>query len=122
MWNALFAFERAVDAESATSALIASGFGSDGIRTHRRASGPSDGAINQIDEQVTGGVLTNLYNLFQGVFDWGSSPQDTAAFEATVNRGGVVLDIRAEEPKGCELVDRHVGSLCARRTDWLQVP
>jgi len=121
MWNALFGFESAADAERAANALVESGFASDGIQTHRRASGPSGGAVNQIDEQVTGGVLTNLYNLFQGVFDWGSSPHDTAAFEATVNRGGIVLDIRADEPRERELVDQRVGAAASQRTDWLQV-
>jgi hypothetical protein len=120
MWSALFAFEQAADADNAASALVASGLPSDGIRIHRRASGPADGTANLVDEQVTGGILTNLYNLFQGVFDWGNSPHDSAAFETTVNRGGVVLDIQVQEIKDRDLVDQRIGARWSRRTEWLQ--
>jgi hypothetical protein len=88
------------------------------LTVHRRASGPSSSVANVVDEQVTGGVLTNLYNLFQGVFDWGSSPHDAAPYEAVVNRGGVVIEVRASDPEGRDAADRMLAGLATLRTEW----
>jgi hypothetical protein len=73
--------------------------------------------VEQTDEQITGGVLTNLYNLFQGVFDWGNSPHDASAYEAVVNRGGAVLEIRADTQER-DAIDSVVGIMCDQRTEW----
>ena len=74
-----------------------------------------------IDEQVTGGVLTNLFNLFQGVMDWGDSPHDAASFEATVTRGGVVVEVQAADEREREVAERETagGNL---RTPWQSTP
>jgi hypothetical protein len=87
------------------------------VKAHHRASGVRGGVVEQTDEQITGGVLSNLYNLFQGVFDWGNSPHDASAYEAVVNRGGAVLEIRADTQER-DAIDSVVGIMCDQRTEW----
>ncbi|MFO1340999.1 MAG: hypothetical protein U1F53_22725 [Burkholderiaceae bacterium] len=122
MWNALFAFDDPTIADDVATQLRAGGFPAGGVCPHRRASGPPGGAPQRVDEQVTGGALAGLLDLFQGVFDWGESPHDAAPFEAVVNRGGVVLELRAVDARQRRQADLVAEPFAQRRTVWRQAP
>jgi hypothetical protein len=121
MWNALFAFENSADAEDVSRRLRDAGFPGDGIRLHRRASGSPDGTVDRVDEQVSGGVLSNLYNLFQGVLEWGGSPHDAAPYEAVVLRGGAVLEVWAADDEARRAAEVALQSGVERHTAWREV-
>ena len=118
MLNALYAFENPADARAAEDALAQAGMDAGAVRRHGRYSGQPGAAADQVDEQVTGGVISNLLNLFQGVFDWGGSPHDASSYEAVVNRGGVVLDVRAQDDVQRERIDAVLAPRTTQRTGW----
>jgi len=121
MWNALYAFEHPADAQAAEQALAQAGVAAGAVRRHGRYTGQPGAAADQLDEQVTGGVITNLLNLFQGVFEWGGSPHDAATYEAVVNRGGVVLDVAAADEAERDRIDQVLASRTPQRTGWREV-
>ncbi|MEO7336741.1 MAG: hypothetical protein ABIV63_09180 [Caldimonas sp.] len=93
MSNALFAFETPKAARDAVQALTAVGVPSGAVQLHAHEYGPHEKGLETADEIVTGGLLHNLVDLFQGVFEWGGSPHDAVPFEETVRRGGAVVSI-----------------------------
>jgi hypothetical protein len=68
---------------------------------------------------VSGGMLRNLYDLFQGVFEWGASPHDASHYEETVRKGGAVISVDANTDEERAAVD-EIGAAYEfeRRTDW----
>lgn len=75
------------------------------------------------DEQITGGLVTNLLDLFQGLFDFGASPHDAAAFEDTVRRGGVVVSVDADGDDEQGVVDEvMLAAGCDQHTGWSHAP
>lgn len=75
------------------------------------------------DEQITGGLVSNVLDLFQGIFDFGSSPHDAAAFEETVRRGGVVVSVDADSDDECSAVEQvMLAAGCDQHTAWSQAP
>ncbi len=123
MANALFAFEDAHAGQSAARQLVKQGLNERAVKVHMGDGTPSDKLGRQIDEQVTGGLLTNLLDLFQGVFDWGASPHEASAYEETVRRGGAVVSVdlnREDERLVADEVMRQAG--CDQRTEWRATP
>lgn len=119
MANALYAFEDPGAGRRAADHLIAAGLRPDAVHLHVHDVPPSQTASHQIDEQVTGGLLTTLADLFQGLFDWGDSPHDATPFEETYRRGGAVVSVDAvtdEELHTAETVMRD--EPCDRHTGW----
>ena len=119
MANALFAFENAVAGQGAAQELIRRGLPAKAVQTHydsAKQPGHSGGAI---DEQITGGLITNLLDLFRGVIEWGDSPHDASAFEETIRRGGTVVGVDAataeEQTLAVSVMD---AAHCDRRTGW----
>jgi len=119
MANALFAFDDPEAGRRAVDHLLAAGLRADAVHLHLHEVPPLESRPRQLDEQVTGGLLTNLADLFQGLFDWGDSPHDAAPFEETYRRGGAVVSVdaqSAEEESTTDLVMRN--EPCDRYTDW----
>ena len=121
MWNALYAFENPADAQAAEHALAKAGVDAAAVRRHGRYTGDPGDTAEKVDEQVTGGLISNVLNLFQGVFDWSGSPHDAASYEAVINRGGVVLDVHAADDAERERVDAAIASRTSRRSGWREV-
>lgn len=75
------------------------------------------------DEQISGGLVSNVLDLFQGLFDFGSSPHDAAAFEETVRRGGVVVSVDADSDEARDTVEEiMLGAGCNQHTAWSHAP
>jgi hypothetical protein len=72
---------------------------------------------------ATGGLVSNVTRLLEGVFEWGGSPHEASAFGATVRRGGAVLSIDAESDDERVRADRVLSeSHFKERSEWLQKP
>jgi hypothetical protein len=123
MSNALFAFDATEPAHGAARELVDAGIPRAAIMVHLHgSSGPPTDAVTT-DELVTGGIVTNLLDLFQGLFDWGSSPHDASSFEDVVRHGGAVLEIDAADHEQQARIDRvmqEAGSTL--RTGWSDAP
>jgi hypothetical protein len=120
MSNALFAFEDRSAGERAASRLLSQGLPPAAVQVNAH---DIDTHARQFDEQATGGLITNLLDLFQGVFDWGKSPHDAAAYEETVRRGGAVVTVEARTDSEREAVDElMLAAGCTRHTDWSELP
>lgn len=119
--NALFAFEQSDAADRAGDDLRALGIPLNAIRVH---VDPTKGSgARAIDEQVTGGLLSNLKDLFQGIFEWSGSQHDASAFEETVRRGGGVVSVDAFTAAERSQVDAAMDKAqCVLRTEWSNVP
>lgn len=122
MSNALFAFDDRNAGQRAADRLIENGVPPRAVHVH--AHEPYGESVpRQADEQLTGGLLTNLVDLFQGLFDFGSSPHDAAAFEDTVRRGGVVVSVDADSADDCGTVDEiMLAAGCNQHTAWSGAP
>jgi len=119
MANALFAFDN-LEAARRAAERAAARLPPEAVAVHTKDLGRSESLLDQADETViSGGLLRNMYDLFQGIFEWGESPHDASPFEETVRKGGAVLsvDTRSEEQQAA--VDRALqDSGFQRRTDW----
>ena len=123
MANALFAFEDRAAGVRAASRLVEQGLPPAAVQLHAKAAGSNESFTRQADEQITGGLLSNLFDLFQGAIEWGSSPHDAAAFEETVRRGGAVVSVDAKTEDQIETVDEiMLAAGCDRHTDWGEFP
>jgi hypothetical protein len=117
MANALFAFQDLAAAERA-AASMASRLPPNAVTLHAKRGGESVATI--VDEvAVSGGMLRNLYDLFQGVFEWGASPHDASHYEETVRKGGAVISVDANTAEERAAVDEIAAdSDVEQRTDW----
>ncbi|HEY0819674.1 MAG TPA: hypothetical protein VGD46_12905 [Rhizobacter sp.] len=122
MSNALFAFDDRDAGQRAADTLLERGLPPQAVHVHVHT--PYEESLpRQADEQITGGLLTNLADLFQGVFEWGSSRHDAASYEETVRRGGLVLSVDADTDDERSTVDElMMAAGCTRHTDWRGAP
>jgi hypothetical protein len=122
MSNALFAFDDRDAGQRAADRLIEHGVRPAAVHVHAHTP-YEESPSRKVDEQVTGGLLTNLADLFQGLFDFGSSPHDAATFEDTVRRGGVVVSVDADSDEERESVDElMLAAGCSQHTGWSGAP
>ena len=123
MPNALFAFDDPQVGRRAAQQLIDAGLPRSAVQIHGHETPPGEQTSRRIDEQVTGGLVSNVIDLFRGVLEWGASPHDASAYEETVRRGGVVVGVDAasdaEQTRTDELMQ---AAGCSLRTDWRSAP
>jgi hypothetical protein len=120
MINALFGFDDVSSGERAAANLRDAGLPADAVSVHANESITKHATSRGIDEQVTGGLLTNLSELFKGIFEWGESPHaDASAYEETVRRGGIVVSVSVQSDEDRDRVDSLMQSAdFIRRTPW----
>jgi hypothetical protein len=119
MANALFAFPDLAAAKRAAAAM-ASRLPPNAVTLHAKRGTPGESVATIVDEvAVSGGMLRTLYDLFQGVFEWGASPHDASHYEETVRKGGAVISVNANTDEERAAVDEiGADSGFERRTDW----
>jgi hypothetical protein len=119
MANALFAFD---DLESARRAAerAAARLPPEAVSVHSKDVGQRESLLDQADEAViSGGLLRNMYDLFQGIFEWGESRHDASAYEEVVRKGGAVVSVDTHSQEQQAAVDRALQDTgFQRRTDW----
>jgi len=119
MANALFAFD---DLETARRAAerAAARLPPEAVAVHTKDLGRSDSLFDQADETlVSGGMLRSMYDLFQGIFEWGDLRHDASHYEEVVRKGGAVLSVDAHGADQQDAVDRALrDSGFERRTGW----
>jgi hypothetical protein len=119
MANVLLAFTD-VDCAKRVAANLASHLPPGALTLHVKNETPGGSLAATVDEvAVSGGMLRNLYDLFQGVFEWGESPHDASHYEEIVRKGGAVLSIEASTEQERAAVD-EIGADAGleRRTPW----
>jgi hypothetical protein len=122
MASALFSFHDRDAARRAADRLIEQGLPTRSVTVHIHDN-PTNSTAAEVDELVTGGLTTNLYGLFQGLFEWGSSDHDPSAYAETVKRGGAVVSVNAETDSQRAAVDQVMQTAgSVQRTDWSRAP
>jgi hypothetical protein len=119
MANVLLAFTD-VDRAKRVAAQLEPHLPSGAVTLHVKNATPGGSLAATVDEAVvSGGMLHNLYDLFQGVFEWGASPHDASHYEEIVRKGGAVLSIEASTEQEREAVD-EIGADAGleQRTPW----
>jgi hypothetical protein len=120
MARALFAFDDGAAARRIARQLIeAHGLPPGAARLHPHRETPNERLVDNADELVSGGLLGNLYELFEGVLAWDTDPDDAAAYAEAVHRGGAV--VRVELPAGPlrhRVVEAMERAGCRRHTRW----
>jgi hypothetical protein len=119
MPNAIFAFDDQLLGRRAADQLVANGLSADSVQLHANHPEPDEKVSTDVDELVTGGLMSNFANLFQGIFDWSNSPHDPTAYAETLRHGGVVVSVDASTEGECTMADgvmKEAG--CVQRTDW----
>ena len=123
MSNALFAFDDAQAGQRAAARLVERGLPPAAVQLHAHEGGVHGTLKRQLDEQVTGGLVSNLLDLFQGIFEWGASPHDASAYEETVRRGGAVVSVETDTDDEREIVNATMlSSGCVQHTAWSSLP
>ena len=123
MANALFAFEDCVAGQGAAEELVRRGLPQAAVQTHYDSAKRPGHSGEAIDEQITGGLITNLLDLFRGVIEWGQSPHDASAFEETIRRGGAVISVDAASEQEQQLAESVMDAAhCDRRSGWSAAP
>jgi hypothetical protein len=118
MANALFSYED-VGAAQRAARRVATKLSPKAVVLHAKDYPPNDNLVDEVDEQVSGGLLRNFYDLWKGVFEWGSSPHEASDYEETVRNGGAVVSVDADTVEDQKMVDhimRETGF--KQRTDW----
>lgn len=115
--NALFAFESRTAGERAAEALTSRGLPAAAVQRHVDVSRLPGHHVRDIDEQITGGLVGNLVDMFRGVMEWGDSPHDGSPFVETIRRGGMVVAVDADSPQQQALAEQAMAA-CDRRTPW----
>lgn len=121
MDQALYSFDDAAAARAFAERVRALGVPDDGVTLHTdKASGaPGDPHVGVVDELVTGGVVGNLLDLSQGVFDWPDAGEDREAWADAVRAGGAVVSVRSDDAEEQRRVDELAVSAGRRRhTGW----
>jgi hypothetical protein len=119
MANVLLAFTDVARAKR-VAAQLEPRLRSGAVTLHVKNETPGGSLAATVDEAVvSGGMLHNLYDLFQGVFEWGESPHDASHYEEVVRKGGAVLSIDATTAQERAVVD-EIGADAGleRRTAW----
>lgn len=118
MVNALFSYENVAAAQRAARRLAAK-LPPKSVVLHAKDAPANDTLLDQADEAVSGGLFRNVFDLFQGVFEWGESPHEASDYEETVRNGGAVVSVDASTTEEQALVDRAMQDTgFAQRTDW----
>lgn len=121
MINALFAFESREAGQQAAQELQQQGFAAGDVHVYTQQA--PHGVGRKVDEQVSGGLISNVLDLFQGIFDWGSSPHNAAPFEETVLRGGVVVGVNAHDADEQRVVEERMQAAgCSQHSGWQPLP
>lgn len=123
MANALFAFENRDTGDIAARELVQRGLPAAAVQLHCEVAKQPGHSGRAVDEQITGGLVGNLLDLFRGVMEWGESPHDASAFEETVRRGGAVLSVDAGNAAQQQATDEVMTAAgCDKRSDWRSAP
>jgi hypothetical protein len=119
---ALFAFERPDQATRAAEALKQVGLPANDVTLHLPHDSRADRAAAAVDEQVTGGLLTNLAGLFGEVFEWGGIPIDASPYAAAVRRGGAVVGVYATASQRPSVDELMAGVRPSTSSGWFDLP
>lgn len=119
MANALFAFNDSNAGEQAARRLAEQGVPRERIELHAHERAPDKDTARHVDEQVTGGLISNVLELFRGVFEWGASPHDASAYEEVIRRGGAVVSVDASSEEEQSKTDEvMLAAGCNQHTGW----
>lgn len=121
MANALFAFDDLASAQRAAERAAAR-LPPEAVAVHTKDLGRSESLLEQADEAlISGGMLRSVYDLFQGIFEWGESRHDASHYEETVRKGGAVVSVDANTDDQRRAIDDAMRSTgFERRTDWAE--
>jgi hypothetical protein len=118
MVNALFAYNDVSMARNAARRLAAK-LPARSVVMHAKDEPPGESLPEAADEQFSGGLLSNVFELFQGVFEWGSSPHEASDYEATVRNGGAVVSVDAKTLDQQKIADATMQDTgFTQRTSW----
>ena len=123
MSTALFAFDQPATAKRAAQQLQACSLPGAAVRLHLPKMSPGEKAAAALDEQATGGLLTNLFGLFGELLEWGSLPIDTSPYVALVRRGGALISVATASDAERACVEAAMAeALPALRSAWFDFP
>ena len=117
MAEALFSFDDAPSAQRAAQRVM-DVLPDASVVLHGNAA-PDERLPKAIDEAVSGGLLSNMYQLVEGIFDWQASPHGAGDYQEIIDKGGGVVRVNVGTPESEQRVDevmREAG--CAKRTSW----
>ena len=118
MAEALFCFDDSAAARQAAE-QVARSLPPRSVTLHARHLGADERLRRKVDEAVSGGLLSNLYDLVDGLMDWGNTPPDAGDYEQTISSGGAVVRVRADSEQAEGLVDDVMaGFVVGRRSSW----
>ena len=83
-----------------------------------KASAAAAPHAEPVDELVTGGLVTSVWDLVQGLFDWPES-EDRQAWTEQARLGGAVVSVRTDDTDAQRRIDElAVDAGCGRRIGW----
>ena len=122
MANALFSYDDIAAGQRAAD-VAGEKLPARSVVLHAIKTGPKRRLPEAADEAFSGGLLSNVYALFQDEFEWDSLPHETSDYEETVRKGGAVVSIDADSEDSQRFVDEVMkGTGFKQRTPWRKGP
>jgi len=93
------AFNDASAAQRAATRLVDSGFAAQSVHLHRHGVPAENAAGLKVDEYATGGLVSNVLSLLDGIFDTAKPPQEAQSYDDAVRREegiGVSVSVDSE--------------------------
>jgi hypothetical protein len=78
---------------AAAERLVQHGFAPDRVHLHERGTRPRNATGIEIDEYATGGMVSNLLGLLDGIFNAKPQPDEAANYKEVVEQEGVGLSV-----------------------------
>jgi hypothetical protein len=91
------AFNDVAAAQRAADRLVESGFAAQSIHLHRHGLPAQNAAGVKVDEYTTGGLVSNVLSLLDGIFDTAKPPQQADSYTDVVKREeGLGVSVRVD--------------------------
>ena len=97
MSHAQFSFDDRAAADRAVQLLIRKGFPADRVAVHEGTPHTVASGAAEADELITGGFVTNLYGLFEGIFERDQTSRHAMSHGVHLEPGHVVVDVDADD-------------------------
>jgi hypothetical protein len=113
-------FDEEAAAQSAADKLVGSGFAAQAVHLHRRGV-PAQNAVGlKVDEYATGGLVSNVLGLLDGIFGSAKPPEQAQSYaDAVAREDGIGVSVGVDSPADAARAEAILSEAGATRVSRL---